>query len=222
MSLLKKFENKLSRLLNLNIARQLNLDNCDGKKYPLGSLATFIIIFFLFLYGVTSTSKNALILVRINPKSSFYCELRPDTVRGGKVYMVMYHRDEKTSPKPWLKMVRSMGGGWSTQKRCGEIASRLEEFRKQGLVAFTYRPEPNTPKQYVLCAVMTKVIGSDGCPVVLTLLPEDDPKKELWEVAGALLQENKPVEQNSGNSTSNNPGDFSVDDPLTIHLKEQL
>jgi len=144
--------------------------------------------------------------------SRFYCELQADQTRGGEVWTVMYRYDGGV--KAWLKMVRSMGGGWDTQKRCEEIANRLDIFRQDGLQRFDYREDPDTPGQYVLCA-KTKVSGSN-CPLVLTLTVEDNPYEELREVAGALLPGSLPSYQ------CNTPQNCPPSKPVTISLGDQL
>ncbi len=145
-------------------------------------------------------------------KSRFYCELQADTSRGGEVWTVIYRHDKQ--PKPWLRMVREMGDEWDTKKRCEEIARRLDIFREDGLLEFDYRTDDNTPGQYVICA-KTKVSG-DNCPLVLTLLPKDDPYQSLREVAGALLPGSLPSYQ------CNDPQNCPPPKPVTISLQDQL
>lgn len=148
----------------------------------------------------------------VKPKSRFYCSFEADEDRGGQIWTVMYRSDSGT--KPWLRMVRTMGGGWDTQARCEEIARRVDIFNQDGLLGFNYRPEPKTPGQYVLCA-KTKISG-DGCPLVLTLMPADNPYQELQEVAGALLPGSLPSYQ------CNNSQNCPPPQPLEISLKDQL
>jgi len=123
--------------------------------------------------------------------SRFYCALQVDPNRGGEVWTVMYYRNNQV--KPWLRMVRKMGGDWDTQRRREEIARRLDLYRQDGLISLEYRTDPNTPRQYVICA-KTKISG-DRCPLVLTLMPDDDPYEALREVAGALLPGTVPSYQ---------------------------
>ncbi|ACK70436.1 conserved hypothetical protein [Gloeothece citriformis PCC 7424] len=148
----------------------------------------------------------------VSKTSRFYCELQADSRRGGKIWSVIYRHDKGF--KPWLRMVREMGDEWDTQKRCEEIARRLDIFREDGLLAFDYREDSNTPRQYVLCAKTHK--SGSNCPLVLTLLPKDDPYESLKEVAGALLPGTLPSYQ--CNSTQNCP----PPKPVTISLQDQL
>lgn len=146
------------------------------------------------------------------PGSRFYCSKAADSQVGGEVWTVMYNHAQGT--KPWLRMVRFMGGDFDPQKRCEEIARRLDIFSQQGLINFDFRTDANTPKQYVLCA-KTKISGND-CPLVLTLMPKDDPYKALHEVAGALLPGTLPSYQ------CNNPQNCPPLKPLAITLQDQL
>jgi hypothetical protein len=148
----------------------------------------------------------------ISGDSRFYCEFQPDLKQGGKVWTVIYRSSK--GDKPWLRMIRSMGDGWDTESRCREIAARLETYAVDGLLSFKYRRDSATPRRYVICA-RTKKSGDD-CPLVLTLLPQDDPNKELKEVAGALLHNNLPSYQCS------EPKTCPEWKPETIELEDQL
>ena len=114
----------------------------------------------------------------------FSCQNQPDTQRGSEVWTVMYRHDK--SPQPWLKMVTTLGGGYTPLKRCEEIAERLEIYRKDGLTQLTYRRDSNTPNQYVICA-KTKLSG-DNCPLLVTLKPgsETEAYKELQDMTEDL------------------------------------
>jgi hypothetical protein len=122
------------------------------------------------------------------------------------------YRNGRGQTKEWLRMVRSMGGGFDPQKRCNVIAENMKIYKADGLIAFDYRPDPATPNQYVVCA-KTRV-SADNCPVVLTLMPEDDPYIALREVAGALLPGNPESLQSSGPITPENPKIISLEGQL--------
>ncbi|GEM_PF-4177374 len=147
--------------------------------------------------------------IEVKSDHNFYCEIKPDTKVGGEVYTVMYSKEKGS--KPWLKMVRSMGGSWNTKARCEEIAKRLQIFKDQGLIGFNYRRDLNTPSQYVLCA---KLKDNNGCPLVLTLHPDDDPEMEIKEVTSALINGNPASYQSSGKLTPEDPAFISVEDQL--------
>ncbi|MCL1464248.1 COP23 domain-containing protein [Argonema galeatum] len=123
----------------------------------------------------------------------FYCQQDADTSRGGSVWTVVYRNDK--GAQPWLKMVNSFGDGWNTQKRCNEIADRLEGFRNDGLTQLTYRDDSDTPTQAVICA-KTKLSG-DNCPVLVTLIPGADGYESLRKITEAL-RNGTTVDQSSG------------------------
>lgn len=147
----------------------------------------------------------------VSPSSRFYCSLQADSERGGEVWTVMY-RYSQDAAKPWLRMVREMGGGYDTQTRCEKIADRLEIFREDGLLGFEYRAAPETPNQFVLCA-KTQLSG-DNCPLVLTLMPEDNPYESLRSVMGALLPGTLPTYQGSEQASTGKPYEISLTEQL--------
>ncbi len=149
----------------------------------------------------------------------FYCESRPDTQRGGEVWTVMYRHDKGL--QPWLKMVTTLGGGYTPIRRCEEIASRLENYRKDGLTQLGYRGDSNTPNQFVICA-KTKLSG-DNCPLLVTLKPgtETEAYKALQDMTEDL-QNGTGVYQNSEGKLANS--NFSPSSPvidLTPFLAEE-
>jgi hypothetical protein len=126
----------------------------------------------------------------------FTCELRPYSEEG-EIWTVVYHNDKEA--QPWLRMVNTFGGDWNTPKRCGEIESRLENYRQDGLVEFSYRDDPTTPSQSVICA-KTKLSG-DNCPLLVTLDVGVDPYLSLSKMVQALENKNT-VDQNSNGEPS--------------------
>lgn len=114
----------------------------------------------------------------VGEKDHFFCEYRPDTQRGGEVWTVMYRHDKGI--QPWLKVVTTLGGGYTPEVRCEKIAERLELYRKNGLTKLSYRGDPKTPNQYVICA-KTKLSG-DNCPLLVTLKPGGDTEAyKAWQ-----------------------------------------
>ncbi|MEP6542365.1 COP23 domain-containing protein [Microcoleus vaginatus GB1-A2] len=111
----------------------------------------------------------------VGQNARFSCQLQPDTQRGSEVWTVMYRHDK--GQQPWLKMVTTLGGDYTPVRRCQIISESLNGYRKDGLIKLAYRNEPQTPKQYVICA-KTKLSG-EGCPLVLTLNPGSD--KEAYQ-----------------------------------------
>ena len=126
----------------------------------------------------------------------FTCELQPYP-NEGEIWTVVYHNDK--GKQPWLRMVNTFGGDWNTVKRCGDIERRLEGYRQDGLIAFDYRPDPNTPRQSVICA-KTK-LSADNCNLLVTLDVGADGYESLSKMIKAL--ENKTtVDQNSNGEPS--------------------
>ncbi|MBD1929006.1 hypothetical protein H6F74_22560 [Trichocoleus sp. FACHB-90] len=115
----------------------------------------------------------------------------------GEIWTVVYHNDKEA--QPWLRMVNTFGDDWNTLKRCGEIENRLENYRKDGLIAFDYRADPTTPSQSVICA-KTKLSG-DNCPLLVTLDVGVDPYLSLSKMIEALENKNT-VDQNSNGESS--------------------
>lgn len=161
------------------------------------------------------------------PKSSrFSCQSQPDpngqnpnNPEGKDVWTVMYQKEKEK--RPWLYLVRSFGGGFDPVRRCDEIASRLEQLRQEGLLNLKYRKDPNTPKQYVICAA-TKQSG-DNCPLLITLGVGDDPEESLKQISGALLAKEPGGQyQSPGGEWQSAPSQlirFSID--LREHLSEE-
>lgn len=129
-------------------------------------------------------------------KDRFSCASQPDTQNGGEVWTVMYRNDKGI--KPWLKMVNSFGDGWNTQKRCDTIAQRLEGFRQDGLIGLSYRSDPKTPNQSVICA-NTK-LDRNNCNLLVTLKSGAEGYDSLRRMLEAL-RNGTTVEQGSNGST---------------------
>jgi len=176
-------------------------------------LAGVVIAIAAIAYDMYSDNQDRNPEPIVSTNSRFYCSLQADTRNGGEVWTVMYRRSSRNI-KPWLRMVRTMGEDWDTKNRCQEIAGRLDIYREDGLLGFDYRDNPSTPGQYVICA-KTKV-SEDGCPLVVTLLPEDNPYEALREVAGALMPGSLPSYQ------CNDEQNCPVAQPLSINLQDQL
>ncbi|MEH1826082.1 MAG: COP23 domain-containing protein [Nostoc sp.] len=130
-------------------------------------------------------------------KDRFSCALQPDTQNGGEVWTVMYRNDR--GKKPWLRMVNSFGNDWDTQKRCDVIAQRLENFRQDGLIGLSYRPDPKTPSQSVIC-VNTK-LDRNNCNLLVTLKVSADGYESLRRMTEAL-KNGTTVEQGSGSAST--------------------
>jgi len=120
----------------------------------------------------------------VDENARFYCTLKSFGQGESDIWTVMYQREEGS--KPWLKIVTSLGGR-DPQRRCSEIAGRLEIYRQDGLMELTYRDNPTTPGQAVVCAY-TRLSGTN-CPLVITLQRGTDPYKTFRLITAPLRDE---------------------------------
>lgn len=151
----------------------------------------------------------------VEKTARFSCELM-SYPNEGEVWTVMYRNDAKKSP--WLKIVTTMGDNWTPTERCQEVARRLEIYRQDGLTQLTYRPDPSTPNQPVICA-KTKISG-DNCPLLITLKPNANAYsslKYMTETLTAGRNINKASDETSIASFSH-----SASKPLVVDLEEHL
>jgi hypothetical protein len=144
--------------------------NNSGNFFNAANLTIGVLGLFATVVGVGIAYTQGWPPLLFGKKASFSCQLRPDTQQGGDVWTVMYRHGK--SQQPWLKMVRTLGGDYTPLRRCAIISERLEGYRQDGLIRLAYRNDPNTPKQYVICA-KTKLSG-DSCPLLVTLKPGSD------------------------------------------------
>jgi hypothetical protein len=114
--------------------------------------------------------------------SRFFCQQQTYS-EDGQVWTI-FHNNGNDNPLPWMRMVNEFGGEWNGAKRCDAIADRLELFRKDGLIELNYRSDPNTPKQFVICAKTKKSGGN--CPLLVTLKPNEDPYSAFSKSVAAL------------------------------------
>lgn len=92
----------------------------------------------------------------------FTCEVMNDG------YTVMYHpKSQPDRSYEWAKP-RAMGGGWSPERRCGEIARRLESYRPDGLQELAVSRVNNYD---TICVTTQK---NSECRIVLTVPPGED------------------------------------------------
>ncbi len=99
-----------------------------------------------------------------NKQSRFGCE----NIRGE--YTVMYYPSTQQGQSyPWA-IPSQLGGGWTSQKRCGEIARRLELYRPDGLLELSN----STENGYNTICVTTE--KDSDCRIVLTVPPGQDPQ----------------------------------------------
>jgi hypothetical protein len=92
----------------------------------------------------------------------FTCEVMDDG------YTVMYHPKSQPDRSYEWAQPRAMGGGWSPDRRCNEIARRLEFYRPDGLQELAVSQVNN----YDIICVTTQ--NNPECRIVLTVPPGED------------------------------------------------
>lgn len=126
----------------------------------------------------------------------FSCTTTADPSNSNRdVWTVNYHKRGNADSQPWLRMVREMGDGWNTTKRCDELAMRLNHFAADGLVQIDYRPDEAVPNQYILCGVTKRT--PEACELLLTLAVGDDPEATIQQLTQGL-KTGESTEQNTG------------------------
>jgi len=70
------------------------------------------VVVYVIILGAVAALLGSVIWIKdkfmVSSSSRFYCALQVDPNRGGEVWTVMYDRNNQV--KPWLRMVRKMGG----------------------------------------------------------------------------------------------------------------
>ena len=102
-------------------------------------------------------------------------------------YTVMYIPEDENSSYPWA-IPSALGGGWTPERRCNEITSRLEMYRGDGLLEMSTGVENG----YNTVCVTTRIDPSD-CRIVLTVPPGQDP-----QVTRDLVFENLLIADDGG------------------------
>lgn len=96
--------------------------------------------------------------------SRFTCEIQDGE------YTVMYRpKSEPGQAYPWA-VPTEMGGGWTPERRCETISSRLEEYRPDGLVELRTDVENG---YNIVCATTEEDL--ETCRIVFTVPPGQDP-----------------------------------------------
>ncbi len=93
----------------------------------------------------------------------FFCQY------SGSQYTVMYNPESRPQEAfPWA-VPQAMGGGWTPELRCLEIARRLEEYRPDGLQEL----KTSTENGYNTVCVTSE--SNSRCRLVFTVPPGQDP-----------------------------------------------
>jgi hypothetical protein len=147
----------------------------------------------------------------------FSCQRREYPEENSTLYTVMYRSEKGT--QPWMRMVNTFGNNWGTPQRCEAIAQRLEDFRKDGLLELTYRDDPNTPNQAVICAI-TKSSGKN-CELLVTLTPGANGYESLKKSLVALETGNTVDHNSNGGSSATKLSLDSPSVPLVNFLADE-
>lgn len=85
-------------------------------------------------------------------------------------YTVMYHPQSQPGESYEWAQPSTLGGGWTSDRRCAEIARRLEFYREDGMkeLALGYENGYDT-----ICVTTEK---NPTCQIVLTVPPGEDPE----------------------------------------------
>jgi hypothetical protein len=109
-------------------------------------------------------SPQEVLLAQADDDPRFSCQV----VNGE--YTVVYHPESQAGEGyPWA-VPRELGGGWTPERRCDEIARRLEFYRPDGLLEMRTSVENN----YDIVCVTTQ--QEPDCRIVLTVPPGQDPE----------------------------------------------
>jgi hypothetical protein len=118
----------------------------------------------------TTTPTTGSSTIPVNTSTRFSCQF----VNGR--YTVMYQPESQPGLFfPWAAP-QALGGGWTPEKRCEAIASRLELYRPDGLQELRTGRENN---ENTIC-VTTDAVSS--CRIVLTVPRDKDPNNILSDV----------------------------------------
>ncbi len=99
--------------------------------------------------------------------------------QGGQPVVMYQPKSQPGQYFPWAQP-STMGGGWSSDRRCLEIARRLESYRPDGLIEL----QTGTKNGYnILCATTEK---NPACRIVLTVPVGADPIQTRDRVFGNL------------------------------------
>jgi hypothetical protein len=84
-------------------------------------------------------------------------------------YTVMYHPQSQPGQSYAWATPTDLGGGWTAERRCGEISRRLESYRPDGLQELSTGVE----NEYDIVCVTTE--QNPSCRIVFTVPPGQDP-----------------------------------------------
>lgn len=135
----------------------------------------------------------------------------------GGQYTVMYYPESQPGERYAWATPTQLGGGWTPQRRCQEIARRLESYRPDGLLELGTSLENG----YDVVCVTTQ--ANPSCRIVLTVPPGQDP-----EITRDLVFENIVLADRGTSTdavtalTGNRPDVAAVEDLLGIDLPDGM
>jgi hypothetical protein len=88
---------------------------------------------------------------------------------GGEYTVMYYPASQQGQSYPWA-IPSKLGNGWTPEKRCSEIARRLELYRPDGLLELS---NSNENGYNIVCVTTEK---NSDCRIVLTVPPGQDPQ----------------------------------------------
>ncbi|BAU11507.1 hypothetical protein LEP3755_20060 [Leptolyngbya sp. NIES-3755] len=89
-------------------------------------------------------------------------------INNGQNTVMYFPESQPNQAYPWA-VPSTLGGGWSSDRRCNEIARRLESYRPDGLVEMRTGSENG---YNTICVTTDRV---PTCRIVLTVPPGQDP-----------------------------------------------
>jgi Circadian oscillating protein COP23 len=111
---------------------------------------------------------------RISTEQRFSCQ-----IQNGRPTVMYQPKSQQGQFFPWA-VPSVMGGGWSSERRCSEIARRLEQYRPDGLL------EMQTGMENGLNVVCATTDRNPNCRIVLTVPEGRNPTTIRDQVFGNL------------------------------------
>ncbi|WP_299484629.1 COP23 domain-containing protein [Acaryochloris sp. IP29b_bin.137] len=140
----------------------------------------------------------------ITSSTRFFCQYT-----GGE-YTVMYNPKSRPNEAFAWAVPSEMGGGWTPELRCQEIARRLEEYRPDGLLEL----QTGTENGYnTVCATSE---ADQRCRIVFTVPPGQDPTTTRNAVFDNLTVANSGQTTQGVNTFVGNGGNDSLGQIVNI------
>ncbi|HIK52863.1 MAG TPA: hypothetical protein IGS17_18350 [Oscillatoriales cyanobacterium M59_W2019_021] len=130
-------------------------------------------------------------------------------------YTVMYHpQSQPDRAYPWATPTE-LGGGWTEERRCNEIARRLEFYRSDGLIELGTSVENG----YDIVCVTTE--ADSRCRIVLTVPPGQNPQQTRDLVFDNIVTADRGQSTEAINTLADNSNDIDVlEDLLGVEFPE--